>query len=299
MSTHNSPYNPLLLGKRSAQSSFKVPSVRPPSSGKSASNVSTFLTSKTPFGKQSLLMPKKNMSFLQPPSQATLTTAQDSVSNLSIRSKTPLEERKRFFSGGRTIQQSKAKLKTSNLLDISSGATLPTRTASLSPADLTHNNSLEYLPNHHNNSRNYQTLNETIDLSSIRRSRVPLKAIHLTPLNLKQSPGKFEKPSRSVEKEMDSYRNKVQTIDQLDSRRLRSRKYSEERSVIALACRESVSKISGLNNTEKGRLMSFSIDDDDYFQKVESLIFDTSKRIERDQRLNQVVGELRYKGCVV
>ena len=118
-----------------------------------------------------------------------------------------------------------------------------------------------------------------------------LKAIHLPPLDLKQGSGKFEKPPKSVEKEMDSYRNKVHTIDQLDSRRLRSRKYSEERSVIALACRESVSKIPGLNTAEKGRLMSFSIDDDDYFQGVEQLIFDTSKRIERDQRLNQVVGK--------
>jgi len=123
-----------------------------------------------------------------------------------------------------------------------------------------------------------------------KRAQAPRKAIQLIPLNLSQITGKYEKPPQSVERDMKSYVKKVHAIDSLDSRRFKKRGQSEERNEGAIACRESLSKIPGLKPEEKERLLSVSIDDENYFQKIESAIMDTSKRIDRDQRLTQVIG---------
>lgn len=134
--------------------------------------------------------------------------------------------------------------------------------------------------------------NKELDRSNSRILRRPKMPV-IEPLPVKELAeiqSSFEKPLKYMQQEVKRYIERIRILDIADERRLKEGGYNEGRNETAVISREHALKVAGLTEEEKERMSAIDEGDQGFFRKMEAVLMDCLKRMEREERLSQEVG---------
>ena len=106
----------------------------------------------------------------------------------------------------------------------------------------------------------------------------------------KEAQSSYVKPSRNLENEVRQYIQKLRLLDIADARKIRMGGVNVGRRELAMTSRDYACNVVGLTNDERERLMALEIEDMDFFRKMEAILVESLKRIERLERLSEEIG---------
>ena len=219
---------------------------------------------------------------------ATMATVPDTSTATSFRSKTPLESVRKLLGRGVSLEN-RNKMPFTGILDLTSVHTLNTQTSIENWGSNMSNESPYQINTNRSKKNRNQTLRQGINEEN---KDSYIKVTDIVPLKMEKLPSKFEKPSRMVEKEIREYISKIKILDQADLRRLKTGGRSLELLELAVKTKEQAMNIPGLTTDEKNRIKSLDIEDEDLFKKVEGILMENLRRVERMERVNQVIGKV-------
>lgn len=220
---------------------------------------------------------------------ATMATVHDSLTTTSLRSKTPLESVRKLLNRGVSIENKSKMPFTAGILDLTSVHTLNTQTSLENWGTNTSHDSPYQLMTNRSKKDGKSTLR-------IERKEDPkdnyIKIADLVPFKMQKLPSRYEKSSIMGEREIREYISKLKIIDKADLRKLKTGGRGLEIMELAMRTKEQAMAVPGLTNEEKNKIKSFDIEDEDLFKKVELVLIENLRRIEKLERINQVVGTL-------
>lgn len=230
-------------------------------------------------------------------SLSTIQTIHDNSTSGGTRlSKTPSTLTRKALAHCGTLEE-KAKNETMGILDLTSVQVFKPELQSGIIEDPSYGNALTLKLTRTMTAKSKEThIKEFDGPLSVRKERHG-KTLSLGPIGsfdmreiAREAQSNYTKSSRNVEYEVRQYIQKLRLLDIADARKIRNGGVNVGRRELAMTSRDHAYNVMGLTYDERERLMDLEIEDMDFFKKMEAILVESLKRIERLERLNEEIG---------